>query len=80
MVPTAQKMLAEIIKVQLSKDFSVGEKYVMDNFVWTDEMEVLSKKLKEIDKSNFTTQNMHLNLLLGITKEELIEILEQAKG
>lgn len=51
MVPTAQKMLAEIIKVQLSKDFSVGEKYVMDNFVWTDEMEVLSKKLKEIDKA-----------------------------
>ncbi len=51
MVPTAQKMLAEIIKVQLSKDFSVGEQYVMENFVWTDEMEVLSKKLKEIDKA-----------------------------
>lgn len=51
MVPTAQKMLAEIVKVQLSKDFSVGEKYVLDNFVWTDEMELLSKKLKEIDKA-----------------------------
>ena len=51
MVPTAKKMLAEIIKVQLSKDFSVGEKYVLDNFVWTSEMEILSKKLKEIDKS-----------------------------
>ena len=51
MVPTAQKMLAEIVRVQLSKDFAQGEKYVLDNFVWTDEMEVISKKLKEIDKS-----------------------------
>ena len=51
MIPTAKQMLAEIIKVQLSKDFSVGEKYVLDNFVWTPEMEILSKKLKEIDKS-----------------------------
>ena len=51
MVPTAQKMLAEIIRVQLSKDFATGEKYVLDNFVWTDEMETISKKLKEIDKS-----------------------------
>lgn len=51
MVPTAQKMLAEIVRVQLSKDFAAGEKYVLDNFVWTDEMEIISKKLKEIDKS-----------------------------
>ena len=51
MVPTAQKMLAEIIRVQLSKDFATGEKYVLDNFVWTDEMEIISKKLKEIDKA-----------------------------
>ena len=51
MVPTAQKMLAGIVRVQLSKDFAAGEKYVLDNFVWTDEMEIISKKLKEIDKS-----------------------------
>lgn len=51
MVPTAQKMLAEIIRVQLSKDFATGEKYVLDNFVWTDEMEIISKKLREIDKA-----------------------------
>ncbi len=51
MVPTAQKMLAEIVRVQLSKDFAAGEKYILDNFVWTDEMETISKKLKEIDKS-----------------------------
>jgi len=51
MVPTAKQMLAEIIRVQLSQDFNAGEKYVLDNFVWTDEMEIISKKLKEIDKS-----------------------------
>lgn len=51
MIPTAKKMLAEIIRVQLSRDFSAGEKYVLDNFVWTEEMEIISKKLKEIDKS-----------------------------
>lgn len=51
MVPTAQKMLSEIIRVQLSKDFATGEKYVIDNFVWTEEMEIISKKLREIDKA-----------------------------
>lgn len=51
MIPTAQKMLEEIIRIQLSKEFSAGEKYVLDNFVWTDEMEILSKKLRDIDKS-----------------------------
>ena len=51
MIPTAKKMLSEIILVQLSQDFNAGEKYVLDNFVWTNEMEIISKKLKEIDKS-----------------------------
>ncbi len=51
MVPTAQKMLAQIVRVQLSKDFATGEKYVLDNFVWTDEMELIAGRLKEIDKA-----------------------------
>ncbi len=51
MIPTAKKMLSEIVRIQLSKDFSLGEKYVLDNFVWTQEMEIISKKLREIDKS-----------------------------
>ena len=50
-VPAAKKMLETIIQVQMSGDFSVGEKYVLDNFVWTDEMEIISKKLKEINKT-----------------------------
>lgn len=51
MIPTAKQMLAEIIRVQISGDFNAGEKYVLDNFVWTNEMEIISKKLKEIDKA-----------------------------
>ena len=50
-VPAAYKMLEKIIKVQLSGDFSQGENYVKENFVWTDEMEIIAKKLKEINKT-----------------------------
>lgn len=50
-VPTARKMLEEIINVQLSGDFSVGEKFVLDYFVWTDGMEKIAEKLKKINKT-----------------------------
>lgn len=50
-IPTARKMLEEIIRVQLSKDFSKGEKFVLDNFIWTNEMEKIAQKLKEINKT-----------------------------
>lgn len=57
MVDTAYQMLSEIIKVQLSQDFNKGEKYVKDYFVWTDEMELISAKLKKISKRlNGTTE------------------------
>ena len=60
MVETARKMLSEIIKVQLSGDFSKGEKYVLDNFIWTDEMETVAQKLKKISKrlNGTTVQNL----------------------
>lgn len=51
MIPTATKMLEEIIEVQLSKDFSKGEKFVLDNFVWTDGMEKIANKIKAISKT-----------------------------
>ena len=50
MVYIARQMLAEIIKIQMSGDFSSGEKYVLENFVWTPEMEIISQKLKKISK------------------------------
>ncbi len=51
MIPAAEKMLTEIIEVQLSQSFKCGEKYVNKYFHWTDEFELISKKLKETDKS-----------------------------
>lgn len=51
MIPTAYKMLTEIIQVQLSQDFNRGEKFINDYFHWTEDMDKVSKKLKEIDKS-----------------------------
>ena len=51
MIPTAKKMLAEIVRVQIDGDFQKGEKYVLDNFIWTDEMEQISQKLREVDKT-----------------------------
>ena len=51
MVPTAQKMLKEIIEVQLSGDFSHGEKYVNDYFVWTEEMDTMAKNIKKVSKT-----------------------------
>ena len=50
MVYVARQMLGEIIKVQLSNDFSAGEKYVLDNFIWTSEMELVGQKLRKISK------------------------------
>lgn len=51
MVPTARKMLEEIIEVQLSGDFARGEKYVNDYFVWTPEMETMSQNIKKVSKT-----------------------------
>ena len=51
MVPTARKMLEEIIQVQMKGDFSKGEKYVMDNFVWTEEMQKMSENIKKVSKT-----------------------------
>ena len=51
MVPTARKMLEEIIRVQLSGDFERGEKYVNDYFVWTPEMETMAQNIKKVSKT-----------------------------
>jgi hypothetical protein len=48
-VSAAYDMLSEIILVQLNNTFEVGEEYINKYFVWTDEMEIIGKKLKELD-------------------------------
>ena len=51
MVSTARKMLEEIIEVQMSGDFSRGEKYVNDYFIWTEEMETMAENIKKVSKT-----------------------------
>ena len=51
MVPTAKKMLEEIIRVQLSGDFTTGEKYVLDNFQWSPEMDKMAENIKSVSKT-----------------------------
>jgi len=51
MVPTAKKMLEEIILIQLSGDFAKGEKYVLDNFNWTPEMDKMAENIKSVSKT-----------------------------
>ena len=63
-VPIAKEMLSEIIRIQIEGDFEKAEKYVLDNFVWTDNMELISQKLQKINKT-----------LNGRTESELAEKL-----
>ncbi len=50
-VPIAKEMLTEIIRIQIDGDFNKAEKYVTDNFVWTDNMEIIAQKLQKINKT-----------------------------
>ena len=63
-VPIAKEMLAEIIRIQIEGNFDKAEKYVLDNFIWTDNMELIAKKLQKINKT-----------LNGRTESELAEKL-----
>lgn len=63
-VPIAKEMLAEIIRIQIEGNFDKAEKYVQDNFVWTDNMEAIAQKLQKINKT-----------LNGRTESELAEKL-----
>ncbi len=50
-VPAAKEMLAEIVRIQIDGDFEKAEKYVAENFVWTDNMELIAQKLQKISKT-----------------------------
>lgn len=50
-VPIAKEMLAEIVRIQIDGDFKKAEKYVNDNFVWTENMEIIAKKLQKVNKT-----------------------------
>ena len=48
-VKAAQKMLKDIIEIQLSGDINKAEKFVNDNFIWNEDMEKIAAKLRSID-------------------------------
>jgi hypothetical protein len=48
-VTAAQKMLKDIIEIQLSGDITKAEKFVNDNFIWDDNCEKIAQKLRKID-------------------------------
>lgn len=50
-VPIAKEMLSEIVRIQIEGDFDKAEKYVLDNFIWTDNMELIAQKLQKINKT-----------------------------
>ncbi len=65
-VPIAQKMLSEIIRIQIDGDFNKAEQYVLDNFVWTENMEIIAKKLQKVSKAlNGTLETELADKLLG---------------
>lgn len=51
MIPTARKMLEKIIRIQIDGDFTKGEKYVLDNFIWTNQMDVMAENIKRVSKT-----------------------------
>lgn len=51
MVPTAKKMLTEIIKVQLSGDMKTAEDFINENFKWGEKNEAVAKNLREVNKT-----------------------------
>ena len=51
MVPTAKKMLTEIIEVQLSGDMKKAENFINTNFYWNDKNEAVAKNLREVNKT-----------------------------
>ena len=65
-VPIAKEMLAEIVRIQIDGDFSKAEKYVTDNFVWTDNMELIAQKLQKVSKTlNGRTESPLADMLLA---------------
>lgn len=66
-VPIAKEMLSEIVRIQIDGDFNKAEKYVTDNFVWTDNMELIAQKLQKVSKGlNGTLETELADKLLSL--------------
>ena len=47
-VDATYSMLKKIIRIQLDDKFDDAKKYIEDNFIWTDEMQVIADKLQKL--------------------------------
>ena len=50
-VPTAKKMLSEIVRIQIDGNIETAQKYVERNFVWTEQQEIIAQKLQKVNKT-----------------------------
>ena len=66
-VPTARNMLEEIVRVQMKNDFETGEAFVNKYFVWTPEIERVSKNIRGVDNvlNGYITTPLADKLLQG---------------
>ncbi|MBE7709194.1 MAG: hypothetical protein E7Z93_01965 [Cyanobacteria bacterium SIG32] len=60
-VPTAQKMLQEVIRIQVDDSYEAAEEFVNKHFVWTPTMQSISKHLR----SSSTSLNSYINTPLA---------------
>ena len=67
-VPTCKKMLEEVIRIQIDDNYEEAEEFINQNFVWTDEMELVANRLRE-----------NSNCLNGRLVEPLADYLRQSK-
>ncbi|MDR2902462.1 MAG: hypothetical protein LBU87_05080 [Lactobacillales bacterium] len=65
-VPAAQKILQEIIRMQLDGDIKQAEAYLQRNFVWTPLMNKLADKMKQANQTlNGRVESPLANALIG---------------
>ena len=65
-VPAAKEMLSEIVRVQIENDINKAEKYVTENFIWTNEMQIIGDKLQKENKElNGKLETELANMLLA---------------
>ena len=50
-VPTAKKMLSEIVRIQIDGNIESAQKYVEKNFIWTTQQEIIAQKLQKVSKT-----------------------------
>ena len=63
---TAYEMLKKIVKIQLNNNVTEAEEFYKENFIWTNEMDIIAEKLKKYDQEiHFTVENELADYILN---------------